>query len=142
MAKDLTKLLGGLVEVDFDAISAYDTAIDRLEDRQAKERLQEFKTDHERHVRELQDVIEQLGGSPPVEGDMKAVLTKGKVALGALSGDEAILKAMKSNEDQTNSAYEEAVQHPDAGGDIKALLERGLADERRHRAWLEERLAR
>jgi len=142
MAKDVTKLLGDLVEVDFDAISAYDTAINRLEDREAKQRLQEFKADHERHVRDLQATIDRLGGSPPVEGDMKAVLTKGKVALGAMSGDTAILQAMKSNEDETNTAYEEAVEHPDASPEIRELLERNLADERRHRAWLEERLAR
>ena len=49
------------------------------------------------------------------------VLTKGKVVLGGLIGDNAVLQAMKTNEDDTNTAYE-----------------RALGDERRHRDWMVE----
>ncbi len=85
MAKDLAKLLADLAELDFDAISAYDAAIERLDSHEAKARLGEFKSDHERHVRDLQSTIRRMGGSPPTEGDVKAVLTKGKVVLGGLT---------------------------------------------------------
>ena len=40
---------------------------------------------------------------------MKALLTKGKVVIAGLMGDEAILQAMRTNEADTNTAYERAV---------------------------------
>ena len=44
----------------------------------------------------------------PSEGDSKQMLTTGKVALASLMGDGAILAAMKTNEDDTVTAYERA----------------------------------
>jgi hypothetical protein len=82
-----------------------------------------------------------VGRQPPAEGDMKSWLTQGKVVLGGLVGDKAVLQTMKTNEDDTNTAYECAVKHPDALGELHATLERGLADERRHRDWLVETIA-
>lgn len=140
MAKDLTSLLSNLIQLDYDAVAAYEAAIDRLEDATAKTRLAEFRGDHERHTRDLSMLVRDLGGSPPTSGDFKAILTQGKVALGALMGDKPILQAMKSNEDQTNQAYEEAVKHPELSAETRSLLEANLADERRHRAWIEEHL--
>lgn len=139
---DPEKIISGLndlMELDYDAIAAYRTAIDRLESAAYKVNLTEFMGDHERHVEELGRVIRDEGGRPAVEGDAKKVLTQGKVVLADLAGDQAILKAMKSNEEQTNSKYEEAV---DAGypEHIQAILKRGLSDERLHRAWLIETL--
>ena len=48
---------------------------------------------------------------------------------------------MKSNEDDTNQAYEQALDRDDLTADIRDLLARNLADERRHRGWIEARLA-
>lgn len=141
MAKQVASLLNDLIQLDYDAVAAYQTAIDRLEDQSAKTRLAEFRGDHERHTRDLSMLVRDLGGTPPTEGDFMAVLTQGKVALGGLMGDKQILQAMKSNEDQTNTAYEEAVKHPELAGDTKTLLETNLADERRHREWIESHLA-
>ena len=140
--KDLVKLLEDLVYLDRDAISAYDVAIERIEDTTAASKLREFKQDHERHVQDISRVLRNMGEEAPHEGDMKEILTTGKVKLGALMGDNAILRAMKSNEDDTNKAYESAVQNSVVGGDheLRSLLERNLADERRHRAWLESRI--
>jgi hypothetical protein len=58
-----------------------------------------------------------------------------------LTGDSGILKAMKSNEDETNEAYEQALARGDMTANRRDVLERNLADERRHRAWIEGRLA-
>ncbi len=52
-------------------------------------------------------------------------------------GDAAILKAMKTNEDDTVTAYERASAHEDAIPKSKAFFEKALADERRHREWME-----
>jgi hypothetical protein len=48
---------------------------------------------------------------------------------------------MKSNEDTTNRKYEESLTTPGLTAEIRQVLERNLGDERRHRAWIESRLA-
>ncbi len=132
----MIKNLNKVIALDYDAIAAYDTAIDRLDSSSFKGKLTEFRDDHKRHVRDLGEAVRREGGSPADSGDMMQVLTQGKVVLADMSGDRAILKAMKKNEDQTNKTYEQAVSegYP---APIQNLLEEGLADERRHRAWLE-----
>lgn len=131
-----------LVELDFDAIAAYRAAIERLDSPRPKRAMQEFLLDHERHIRELSPLIRELGGTPPLEGDLKSVLTKGKVVIGQLMGDAGILGAMRSNEDDTNDAYERAASRIDAREPVRLVLARGLADERRHRGWIEAELER
>lgn len=138
---DVTKMLCDLIELDFDAIEAYQASIDRLEDFMVQQQMRAFLADHERHVRELTTVVESLGGSAPTKGDFKRVLTKGKVVIGQIAGDRGILMAMKSNEDDTNQAYEQAARRHDLPADTRDLLQRNLADERRHRAWIEDRLS-
>ena len=71
---------------------------------------------------------------------MKSLLTQGKVVLANLFGDEAILGAMKSNEVDTNTAYERMNKYEDAPADIKGALKKGLEDEKRHAAWLQRPL--
>jgi hypothetical protein len=60
---------------------------------------------------ELCSLISQLGGAPPSGASGKSMLTQGKVVLSDLIGDKAILIAIKTNEDDTNTAYERAVNH-------------------------------
>ena len=69
---------------------------------------------------------------------MKQLLTTGKIALASLVGDGAILKAMKTNEDDTVTAYERASRHPDALPESRRRFEQFAADERRHRAFMEQ----
>jgi len=138
---DIRSVLHDLVELDLDAVEAYRTAIDKLEDTESKSALTGFMGDHERHVTEVGEALRKLGGEPPSGPDFKRVLTQGKVVLGGIAGDKGILKAMKSNEDDTNAAYERASSRTDVTPDLQALLRRNLDDERRHRAWIESRLS-
>lgn len=134
--KQVVSDLNDLMQLDYDAITAYESAIERLESAIYRAKLMEFLSDHKRHVDELANAVRSAGGEPATDGDAKAWLTKGRVVLADIVGDdESILKAMKVNEDQTNAKYEEALE---AGylEPIKAMLRRGLADERRHREWL------
>ena len=133
-------LLYKLVELDFDAIEAYEAAIERLDDDAGKKALAAFKADHERHVRELGGALRDMGFDPPEQGDFRRMLAKGKVVLGTIAGDRGILMAMKANEDDTNAAYERVAQRNDLAPEVKALIEKNLADERRHRDWIEQRL--
>lgn len=138
-SKELISDLGDLIELDYDAIAAYKAAIERLDNAAYKAKLTEFLGDHERHVVELGKAVREQGGTPPTEGDAMKIMTKGKVVIADLFGDEAILKAMRANEEVTNKKYEEAVEegYPEP---IQALVRKGLADERRHKGWLETTL--
>jgi uncharacterized protein (TIGR02284 family) len=137
------KKLNDLIELDFDAIEAYQAAIERLERNEYKTKLQEFLGDHERHTRNLAEHVVQLGGSPSTGPDFKRHLTKGKVVLADLVGqDRAILTAMRANEEVTNKRYELALSaHVDGmPANVRATIESNLADERRHRAWIEQQI--
>ena len=139
--KKLADALESIVELDLDAIRAYDAAIAALASAGDKRELGAFKRDHERHVRELGPQIERHGGRVPTGPDLKVVLTKGKTVLAALIGDRAVLMAMKTNEDDTNAAYEHILGRDDLDEPLRDLLHKNLTDERRHRAWIEERVA-
>lgn len=135
---DPVQMLEHLMALDYDAIEAYQAAIDRVDDEGYRSRLTEFKGDHQRHVRELGPVIRQLGGTPPGGPGGKSMLTQGKVFMANLAGDDAILRAMKTNEDDTNTAYERALEH--APAEARDILQRGREDERRHWEWIEAQL--
>lgn len=141
--QDVHELLTNLIHLDYDALEAYDVAIDRLEDPTASSRLREFRADHERHIRELSECMVEIGAEPPRGADYRRVLTQGKVYLGSISGTDAILKAMKSNEDDTTSEYERALA--DTRGfpnpRLREVLERCVEDERRHRSWIRTQIA-
>jgi uncharacterized protein (TIGR02284 family) len=141
MQKDLVSLLDALLELDYDAIEAYRAAIARIDDSDDRTQLASFMADHERHTRDLRPLIVGLGKEPSKGADMKQWLTKGKVIIAGLAGDNAILMAMKTNEDDTNTAYERATARDDLTPDVRVVIERNLGDERRHRAWIEARLA-
>jgi uncharacterized protein (TIGR02284 family) len=137
----IIRQLNDLIELDFDAIEAYAAAIARLSDPEDKSQLGQFMGDHRRHVTDLTSIVEMLGAKAAAKADVKQVLTKGKVVIAGLLGERAVLEAMKSNEDMTNRVYEKATNEHGLPSHVREILERNLADERRHRAWLEQRIA-
>ncbi len=139
-SQDVKRVLNDLILLDHDAIDAYDQAIQRLNDGEAKNALTQFRGDHVRHVEELSRILKMGGIEPPGEGDWMSILTQGKVVLGSLMGDEMILQAMLSNEQTTNQKYEEALRTRGLAEDARRIVVANLQDERRHRSWLEARL--
>ena len=130
-------LVTDLVHLEHDAIAAYDAAIEKLSAPGLKDQVRTFKTDHLQHLDVLGEMGREAGAEVPAKGDAKKMLTTGKVAVAGLVGDGAILKAMKTNEDQTVAAYERAARHDGARPESVAFFEKALADERRHRDWME-----
>jgi ferritin-like metal-binding protein YciE len=129
-----------LIELDYDAIGAYEAAIIRLERAEYRKKLQEFKEDHERHVKELTAFLTTLGKATPSGPDnTKSLMAKAKVILGSIIGDGKILSAMLSNEADTNTAYERMNKRADElpGSNIHKIIARGLEDEIKHKNWLE-----
>jgi len=129
-----------VIELDFDAIKAYQTAIDRLGDEGYRETLEQFKEDHQRHINDFSNYLREQGKKFPVEADVKSILTQGKVMIAGLTTDRAILRAMRSNEEDTNQAYERILSHPDRPEGLEQSLDKALQDERRHRDWLSQEI--
>ena len=130
-------LVTNLIYLEHDAIAAYESCIERLDDQALAAKVAEFMGDHEEHVRILNEMARQLGIEAPTGGDMKQMLTTGKIVIADMMGDAAILKAMKTNEDDTVTACERASRHPDAIPESKAFFMRAHQDEEHHRAWME-----
>jgi rubrerythrin len=134
---DFMKALQELLELDYDAIEAYETAINRIEDSEFKSKLNDFKMDHQRHVTDISALLRSHNAKVPNGPDLKQWLTKGKVVLGGMIGDNAILTAMLTNEEDTNTAYSRMIAHPEIWKEATPIIENGLRDEKRHKNWLE-----
>ena len=129
-----------LIVTDFDAIEAYEAAIDRLSNQEDARMLESFRDDHRRHVERLSALVREAGYEPIQHADLHRFVTKGKVMIGGLMGDDAILRAMLSNESETNEAYDAAGLPREIAPEARLLLAHCLDDERRHREWLERRI--
>lgn len=139
--ESVASLLRHLIEREYDAIEAYVIAVEHLEDVGGRRQLGAFLSVHQRHANELSRQLRQLGVEPPDGPDIKQLLTRGRVFFGALLGDKAIFAAMKSNEDDAHAAYERAASRADLPPQLGAVIETHLADEKRHRQWIESWLA-
>ncbi|MBY5690429.1 ferritin-like domain-containing protein [Rhizobium leguminosarum] len=132
----IEELVTDLIYLEHDAIAAYESCIERLDNKEFSAQTATFREDHLQHLQVLNEMARELGVEAPSEGDMKQMLTTGKIALADIMGDAAILRAMKTNEDDTVSAYERASRHEDAIPASKAFFMKARQDEERHRAWM------
>jgi hypothetical protein len=136
----VTDYLRSLLELEYDALAAYDAAIARLQAPALKLRFQEFRADHQRHVHDIAAFLASRGIRAPHGPDAKALLTGGKVVVGNWMGDRGVVSAMLSNENDTNAAYERGLERSDLTAELGFLLGRNLDDEQRHRLWMSEQL--
>jgi rubrerythrin len=144
MNEDIIKELNELIQLDHDATKTYEHALERIdgEDENVRVDLQDFKQDHVRHIEDLRDVIEELGGTPiEPSRDLKSVLLEGVTKLRSVSGTIGALKAMRMNEKLTNRAYDKAMELGSVEA-VQDVLEANLADERRHLIAIEAHIAR
>jgi uncharacterized protein (TIGR02284 family) len=133
--KDFVAKLNELLMLDVDAVKAYSVAIERIDIPYVKEKLVEFRSDHQRHITDLKAIIIKLGGKPKEHVDAKGPIMQGVTALRSIMGNEQALKAMKSNEELTNKKYNEALNTP-FPADALAIVRRNRDDEARHLAFI------
>lgn len=136
---DFSKAMHSLVELEYDALSAYKTAIESLENQKYRQQLITFSNDHTDHIKKLTKLLQQHDAPIPDGPDtLKHLIVKGKVVIAKNMGDKAILGAMLSNEEDTNRAYENMLSHTDMWPDANATIKKNWEDERRHKNWLEK----
>jgi rubrerythrin len=130
--------LRSLAQLDVDAIGAYDAAIARVKEPLVRERLNEFRVDHVRHVQDLNAFIQQLGGvAVELKPDLKGTAMKGFTAVTSMMGTEAALVAMLGNEEIANRVYELALDF-EWSPEVHALIRKNRQDEERHITWIRE----
>lgn len=142
LESDLLQTLNNLVQLDLDAMEAYDLGVARVERSEFHEQLEAFKGDHVRHAEQLSAIVTEMGGKPSTGPGTKQMMTTGSAVLADIVGDKRVLEALKANEDDTNIAYERAIEVASGNASVEPVLRAGLDDERRHRQWLEEQLGR
>jgi hypothetical protein len=129
-----------LIQLDVDAVLAYDRAITAVGEGHVASNLAAFRLDHQRHVLELSKALLDLGVNPPeAKPDLKGSILGGLTAVRSRLGTEQALQAMRSNEQLTNSSYATALAKP-FPDEVLELVRRNYADEQRHLAWIEKTL--
>ncbi len=140
MDESTFKKLNSLIQLDVDAVGAYDRAIGHIDDAEMAGRMRMFRGDHERHIDDLSQLVSTYGGEPPKRSaDVKGVLIEGFTALRRVSGTEGALKAMETNEKMTTGKYRDA-QNWSVPPEVKAVLEGNLDDEVRHLEYIQSHL--
>lgn len=129
-------LVKSLLNLEHDALAAYEETLKRLKDQASVKQIAEFKQDHLRHIEKLSALASQYGVEH-ADGTMKSMLTKGKIVIADLGGDDDILTAMKTNEYDTVAAYENALERDFLTPELRECCVEGLADEKRHRDWMD-----
>lgn len=132
----LISSLKELVHIDLDAIALYDAVLKSINIPQLEQPLMEFHADHLRHVRELNDCIEALGGQrEPARTSMDSCVQHGfTIVKGGMSIDE-LVTATVDGEQITNRTYERILKL-NWDPKTRALIARNFADEQRHLLWV------
>ncbi|AKT37652.1 DUF2383 domain-containing protein [Chondromyces crocatus] len=138
--KTVIDLLNELIELEYEAIEAYEAAVGRVEESRDRARIQGFLGEHLRQVRELCALVRQLGGEPASASDLKQMLKRGKVVIVGLFGDRPVLEAMKVNEAESERLHERIAARPGLPDAVRLVLRKHLATEHRHHDWIVDRL--
>lgn len=129
--------LNDLLQLDHDSVGAYEVAQDHLENPEYVAQIRSFQEDHQRHIRNLNDLILSLGGVPVNEPHVTSLLKEGIQRLTASGGDRALLTAWRANELSAARMYgqyaKRAEQWP---GRVRYVVSENAADEDRHYDWV------
>jgi hypothetical protein len=132
---ELTALLNDLLQLDHDAVGAYNIALRELDSPQLRTQLEAHLRDHERHIEELGIHIEKQDGMKMPVPHLTGAFKMAVQAAAGPGSDRAVLLAFKANEMQARDKYARAAARQELPPEIQATLQRGAADERRHYDW-------
>jgi rubrerythrin len=135
--------LNDLLQLDHDAVGAYQIAMEKLHDRDQADQIAGFRRDHERHIRELNELIAELGGTPKNHPHATGPFKLALQSLGGLAGDKGVLMAFRTNELAVRSKYDayasKANHWPTS---IKRVIDGCALDEERHYRWVSDVLGK
>ena len=135
--------LNDLLQLDHDAVGAYQIAMEKLKDRDNAAQIAGFLRDHERHIRELNELITELGGTPKNQPHATGPFKFALQSMSALAGDKAALMAFRSNELGVRAKYDAYAAKANAWPtNIKRIIDACALDEERHYRWVSEVLGK
>ena len=135
--------LNDLLQLDHDAVGAYQIAMEKLHDRDHADQIAGFRRDHERHIRELNELIAELGGTPKNHPHATGPFKLALQSLSALAGDRVALMAFRANELQVRAKYDSyAAKANHWPTHIKRVVDACALDEERHFRWVSEVLGK
>ncbi|BDG01900.1 ferritin-like domain-containing protein [Anaeromyxobacter oryzae] len=138
---EIIEELSRLVQLEADAVAAYDAALELLPAGPVHDELALFRLEHQRHAMALYDVFMRLAKTPPeVEPDVKGVVI-GALTPRAIRSLAELLDALRGNEQLTTSLYAKA-RSKSFPQTIRELLDRAHGEERHHLDWIERALSR
>jgi uncharacterized protein (TIGR02284 family) len=138
--KDLIVAMSNLVQVDIDAVHAYDQALKEIDDKIIRDRLLKCQDEHRKHISSLSKQIENLGGKPPERSqDLKGYVIKAFAAIRSFTGLKGALQAMKTTEEITNRYYGEVVSW-EAPPEVKEVLRKYFSEEKIHLEYITSNL--
>ncbi|HXH55402.1 MAG TPA: DUF2383 domain-containing protein [Gammaproteobacteria bacterium] len=139
--KTIESIMNDLIQLDVDASHAYGQAIKEIKEKDIQQQLIDFQGDHERHIKELSNLLKALGGKPiePTR-DFKGFVIEGMTALQSLMGTKGALKAMLTNEKITNKKYADALDHNGFTQEARQLIQNNFNDEKRHLEYIKQKL--
>jgi uncharacterized protein (TIGR02284 family) len=138
--KNLIAALSNLVQLDIDAVHAYNQAIKEIDDPIMRDRLLKFQEDHRNHVSVLSKQITDLGGQPPEQSkDFKGYVIEAFAVIRSFTGMKGALNAVKLAEEITNRYYGEVVSW-EAPSEVKEVLRKYFSEEKIHLDYIQSNL--
>jgi uncharacterized protein (TIGR02284 family) len=126
MATNVVSVLNDLVETSKDGEKGFRKAAEDAHDTQLKSMFMTCADDCTRGARELQDVVQTLGGKPETGGSMSGALHRGWVDMKSAMTDRSdydILAECEKGEDVAKKRYHDALEK-DLPVDVRAIVER------------------
>ena len=126
MSTNVVSVLNDLVETSKDGEKGFLKAAEDTRDPSLKLLFQDRAEDCARGARELQDLVQRLGGKPETGGSVGGALHRGWVDVkSAVTGrdDHAILAECERGEDVAKKNYRQALDK-DLPADVRAIVER------------------
>ncbi|HXZ10368.1 MAG TPA: PA2169 family four-helix-bundle protein [Paraburkholderia sp.] len=125
MATNVISELNDLIETSKDGEKGFRKAAEDAHDTQLKALFVSRADDCARGARELQDVVQQLGGKPETGGSVSGAMRRGwvdvKSAVSSRS-DHEILAECEKGEDVAKKRYHDALEK-DLPADVRAVVE-------------------
>jgi rubrerythrin len=135
--------LNDLLQLDHDAVGAYQIAMEKLHDRDHADQIAGFRRDHERHIRELNELIADLGGTPKNHPHATGPFKLALQSLGGLAGDKGVLMAFRTNELLVRTKYDSYASKANHWPtNVKRVIDACALDEERHFRWVSDVLGK
>jgi hypothetical protein len=140
VSNHLIPALNSLAQLNIDAVSAYQHAMDLLPSNELRHELGNCKVQHALHVQTLSILVKELGGTPPVwRPNPNGVFLKASSGFLSRLHAKGILAALKSGERLLSRRYRALLSQP-LPDRMGSLLRGQVEEEHSHIVYLEHTL--